>query len=203
MTIGAVTSARTDSTSFNTPRRLVPAASARSVARWITGPSASGSENGTPTSRTSAPARSSAFRISADRARSGSPAVTYVTSPGRFSARSRSNVLASRDMFLHGVHVLVAAAGEIDQNQPVRSELTCEFGRVRDGVCRLQRRKYPFMAGQHLEPVDRLGICRVRVLGAPERAEPRVLWTDRRVIETRRHGMGQLDVAVGILQDER
>ena len=37
------------------PRSVVPLASARSDARWITGPSASGSENGTPTSRTSAP----------------------------------------------------------------------------------------------------------------------------------------------------
>ena len=40
----------------STPRRVAPDASARSVARWITGPSASGSENGTPISRTSAPA---------------------------------------------------------------------------------------------------------------------------------------------------
>ena len=82
MTIGAETVGRTRSTSASAARRLPPAASARSVARWMTGPSASGSENGTPTSSTSAPARSSAFRISADRGRSGSPAVVNVTRPG-------------------------------------------------------------------------------------------------------------------------
>ncbi len=49
----------------STPSSVAPAASARSVARWITGPSASGSENGTPISRTSAPARSRRLRISA------------------------------------------------------------------------------------------------------------------------------------------
>src|SRR5919197_1568403 len=62
----------------------------------MTGPSASGSENGTPTSSTSAPARSSAFRMSADRGRSGSPAVVYVTSPGRRSRRRLSNGAAIR-----------------------------------------------------------------------------------------------------------
>ncbi len=92
MTIGAETCGRTSATSASEARRLPPAASARSVARWMTGPSASGSENGTPTSRTSAPPRSSARRICADRGRSGSPAVVKVTSPGRFSARSLANV---------------------------------------------------------------------------------------------------------------
>jgi len=39
---------------------VVPARNARSPARWITGPSAIGSENGTPSSIKSAPPRSSA-----------------------------------------------------------------------------------------------------------------------------------------------
>ena len=38
----------------------IPRASARSDARWITGPSASGSENGKPSSTTSAPASTAA-----------------------------------------------------------------------------------------------------------------------------------------------
>src|SRR5262245_34133811 len=62
----------------------------------MTGPSASGSENGTPTSRTSAPARSSALRISPERGRSGSPAVVYVMRPVRPAARNRANVSSSR-----------------------------------------------------------------------------------------------------------
>jgi hypothetical protein len=47
---------------------------ARSVARWITGPSAIGSENGTPSSITSAPARASACISGTVRSGAGSPA---------------------------------------------------------------------------------------------------------------------------------
>ena len=67
---------------------------ARSDARWMTGPSASGSENGTPTSSTSAPPRSSARRMSPDRARSGSPAVDVgdeARAPARRAAVRRSS----------------------------------------------------------------------------------------------------------------
>src|SRR5205823_3281888 len=46
--------------------------------------------------RTSAPARSSAFRISPERGRSGSPAVVNVTSPLRRCARNPANVSAIR-----------------------------------------------------------------------------------------------------------
>src|SRR5262245_18770466 len=62
----------------------------------MTGPSASGSENGTPTSSTSAPAQSSALRISPERGRSGSPAVVYVMRPVRPAARNRANVSSRR-----------------------------------------------------------------------------------------------------------
>ena len=40
----------------STPSSVAPAASARVAAAWITGPSASGSEKGTPSSIRSAPA---------------------------------------------------------------------------------------------------------------------------------------------------
>src|SRR5436309_9140383 len=63
----------------------------------MTGPSASGSENGTPTSSTSAPARSRARRIAAERGKSGSPAVVYVTRPVRRSDRMRAKVSVMRD----------------------------------------------------------------------------------------------------------
>src|SRR5471030_2409830 len=154
MTIGAFTCGRTFAIIASDARRLPPAAIARSVARWITGPSASGSENGTPTSRTSAPARSSALRISAERGRSGSPAVVYVTSPGRFSARSRANVFAIRLLsgksLLHRLHVLVAAPGQIHEQHCRRPELACDAHRVGDRVRRLER-------GQNaLEPRERL-----------------------------------------------
>src|SRR5437867_8147742 len=60
------------------------------------GPSAIGSENGTPTSMTSAPAFSSAARSSSVAARDGCPAVTYGTSARRPSRRSSANRSASR-----------------------------------------------------------------------------------------------------------
>ncbi len=55
--------------------RLVPARSARSDARWITGPSAIGSENGTPNSTRSTPPRSSAATSPGVLSSDGSPAV--------------------------------------------------------------------------------------------------------------------------------
>ena len=45
------------------PPGCVPRATARSLARWITGPSASGSLNGTPSSITSAPASMAAIAM--------------------------------------------------------------------------------------------------------------------------------------------
>ena len=54
----------------------MPRASARSLAFWITGPSAIGSENGTPSSIMSAPPAASACMISGVASANGSPAVT-------------------------------------------------------------------------------------------------------------------------------
>src|SRR5436309_6366728 len=136
-------------------RRLPPAASARSVARWMTGPSASGSENGTPTSSRSAPARSSARRISPERSRSGSPAVVYVTSPGRCSARRRRNASPIRKALLHRLHVLVAASRQVHENDLGRSELAREPLRVGDGVRRLEGRQNAFELRKRLERGER------------------------------------------------
>src|SRR3990172_9559982 len=128
MTTGAEISDLTPASMVRTFSRVAPAARARSVARWITGPSARGSENGTPTSSTSAPARSRRLRISADRARSGSPAVTYVINPVRPAARNSANRRSIRDTgallqdLLHALHVLVAAAREVDQQHRIPPE---------------------------------------------------------------------------------
>src|SRR5215204_3246544 len=125
MTIGAEIVGRNVLSMARTLCRLAPEAIARSVARWITGPSASGSEKGTPISRTSAPASSRRVMISADFVRSGSPAVTYVTRPVRLSLRSsvkRSSILPTSGLLedlLHAVHVLVASAGEIHKQHAV------------------------------------------------------------------------------------
>jgi hypothetical protein len=73
-------------TSSRMPGSVVPAASARSEDSWMVGPSAIGSENGTPSSMRSHPARSSSSTTFSVVARSGSPAVTKVTSA--FSPRA-------------------------------------------------------------------------------------------------------------------
>src|ERR1051325_10869168 len=205
MTMGARTVPRISEIRSSTPRRFVPDASALSVARWMTGPSARGSENGTPTSRMSAPARSSACTMAPDRARSGSPAVTYVTRPGRRSARSRANVSAMRDIecLLHRLNVLVSASRQIDEQYGIASQMRRDLDRVRDRVRRFESRQDPFELGESLKRVERFRVGDVRVFGAAERAQPRVLGPHRGVIESRRNRMRQLDVAVVVLQHER
>ena len=72
--------------------KVMPDFKARRLEAWIAGPSAIGSENGMPSSITSAPASASPPRIFAEVAPSGSPAVRNVTSPPRpasFSAAKR------------------------------------------------------------------------------------------------------------------
>src|SRR5688500_20265402 len=99
-----------------------------------------------PTSTTSAPARSSAYRISAERAMSGSPAVTYVTRPVRFSARIRSNAAVILDAnfrtLFHpeisrsALDIFVAAARQINQNLRVRAEFLRKRGQIGRASCR-------------------------------------------------------------------
>ena len=62
---------------------VCPALRARCEDAWIAGPSAIGSENGMPSSITSAPAGGSALRIASEVSLSGSPAVRNVTSAAR------------------------------------------------------------------------------------------------------------------------
>src|SRR4051794_24663937 len=101
----------------------------------MTGPSAMGSEKGTPSSMTSAPPATSACMSGTVRLGCGSPAVMNGMSALRRSRRSRSKVDAMRDtkgsgdsiegarrpseldpgFFSHGVHVLVAATGEVHE----------------------------------------------------------------------------------------
>src|SRR4051812_3027569 len=190
-------------------RRLPPAASARSVARWITGPSASGSENGTPTSSTSAPARSSAFRISADRGRSGSPAVVNVISPGRPSARRRTNVSSIREPLrraakglLHRVDILVSTTRQVHQHVRGWPKFPSDSLGVSDGVRRFERRENAFELRKRPERGKRLLVGDIRVLGAADRAQPGMFRTYGGVVQACRNRMRELDIAVRVLQHE-
>src|SRR6266508_201796 len=61
----------------STPAAVIPCSSATCVVRWIVGPSARGSEKGTPTSTRSAPAAATRRSASRDAATVGNPAVRY------------------------------------------------------------------------------------------------------------------------------
>ena len=68
--------ARNPRTASSTCRVPMPRDSARSDAFWMTGPSAIGSENGTPSSITSAPPAASASMMSTVASANGSPQAT-------------------------------------------------------------------------------------------------------------------------------
>src|SRR5512135_323354 len=109
--------------------RLVPWARARSEARWMVGPSAMGSENGTPSSITSAPASTRVCIRATVCLGAGSPAVMKGIRALLPCCLRREKVASNRDMqrFLefdadqvgHGGHILVTTAGEVDQQHLV------------------------------------------------------------------------------------
>src|SRR6266480_2763130 len=102
---------------------VMPWSSAAWVERWMVGPSASGSENGTPTSMKSAPAAARSRRASRDNSGVGNPAVRYGMSAARRApalprmARQRAamgcsdKVVADVDAVFYGVGDLHDRAG--------------------------------------------------------------------------------------------
>ena len=123
------------------PSGPTPCFSARSPERWITGPSAIGSENGTPSSITSAPRSTSACISGTVSEGCGSPAVMYGISALRFAcaqrleaARDARHQSSMPDALGDGVHVLVAAAGEIDQQDRVLRHRRRHLHRLRQRV---------------------------------------------------------------------
>src|SRR5437762_2023775 len=82
--------------SASVPASVIPWRSASNVDRWMVGPSASGSLNGTPTSRMS-PTSSAARRAARLTSLEGKPAVRYGISAVRRRALSSAQAGASRD----------------------------------------------------------------------------------------------------------
>src|SRR5215216_7461840 len=128
-------------------RSETPCLSARSLERWMMGPSAIGSENGTPSSITSAPPATSACMSGTVACGDGSPAVMNGISALRPPRRSESKVEAIRDIYskLHarllgdGMHVLVAAAREIDEQNAILRQARRHLRGIRERVARFQR----------------------------------------------------------------
>ena len=91
--------ARKARTISSTWARPTPKASARSPAFWITGPSAEGSEKGTPSSMMSAPAFAMACISEGVLSAKGKPAVTNGIRALRPVALSWARVVSMRLMF--------------------------------------------------------------------------------------------------------
>src|SRR6185369_8096506 len=126
----------------NTSWIVVPFASERIDAAWITGPSAIGSENGMPSSIASAPAASSSSTM---RGVSPSPHVTYAITPQRASFFKRLKSALTRFMRRHLRHVLVAAPAQIHQHHRVRNRIAHQ---PPERVRRLERGDDPFELAQ-------------------------------------------------------
>src|SRR5215813_5747532 len=205
-------------------------ASARSEARWITGPSAIGSEKGTPSSIKSAPASTSACSRGTVTVGEGSPAVTYGISAVPPELRRRAKQASMRFMRQYACnrrlrptrrialrtaeemepgaisdrrHVLVAAPGEIHEQDSVACQRRRETRRVRKRVARFERRNDAFEQAAVAEGCQRLVVGNRDVLCAPAVLEPRMLGPDAWIIEAGRDRVSLFDLTVRILKKVR
>ena len=185
-----------------------PAASARSPAAWIAGPSAIGSVNGMPSSIRSAPACGNALTMASEVSWSGSPAMTKVISAARPSSWSAAKRRSMRvvialcfQMPRDRIEVLVAAAGEIDHHQVILRLLRRQIEHLGDGVRRFQRRNDAFELGEKLERVERLVVGGREKGDAADIVEPGVFGADAGIIETGRDRMRFVDLAVLVHQE--
>src|SRR3954447_648112 len=92
----------------STAATVAPAASARVPAAWTTGPSASGSENGTPSSTRSAPPSAYASPIARDISTSGKPPMRYGISAARLPEPANAAAMRSTPAF-EAAAVLIAS----------------------------------------------------------------------------------------------
>ena len=157
----------------------IPAASARSAARRITGPSASGSENGKPISTRSAP-----------------PATAAAASSG--VVRAGHQVDDERLAHLRCASASSRSLSPRPERQTTITSPSSSAARASawDG---LERRDDPLGLGEPAERLERLLVGRGQVLGAARVAQERVLGPDARVVEPGgdRVRVGDLAVLVG------
>src|ERR1700687_1593195 len=197
--------------SASTSRSPTPWARARSEERWMTGPSAIGSDNGNPSSIKSATAATSAWRIATVRCGVGSPAVTNGMSAGRPRARNFSNTAAIRltaerskddsGGFRHSVHVLVAASGQIHEEGLVFRHRGRDLHRVGERMTRFERRNDALQPAERVKGFQRFCVRHRDILSAAGILEPRVLRSHARVIEAGGDRVRRLNLAVAILHE--
>src|SRR5216684_4730997 len=146
------TSSAASRTRSSTRATVMPCSSAVWVVRWIVGPSASGSENGTPTSTKSAPADATAEIASSDLAGVGNPAVRYGMSARDLpSARHRAAMTFS-DKVVADVDAVFDRVGDLDDG--AREVAVGVFLREIDDGTGVQERAVRGRDETHHRPVD-------------------------------------------------
>src|SRR2546425_83194 len=108
------TSSAASRTRSSTRATVMPCSSAVWVVRWIVGPSASGSEKGTPTSTKSAPAAATARIASSDLAGVGKPAVRYGMSARDLPSARHRAATAFSDKVIADVDAVFDRVGDLD-----------------------------------------------------------------------------------------
>src|ERR1041385_7869471 len=136
----------------------------------MTGPSAIGSLNGTPSSISVAPVRDNSISSCSVVARSGSPAVMYGMRPFfpcclRFVKTSAMRPKRLRlQSFAHGIYVLVSTSGKVHDDHLITSQRARDFQRVPHRMCRLERGNDPFKPRQQLKRLQRFVVRNRNVL---------------------------------------
>src|SRR3954451_11993623 len=222
-------SERAAATSRTAPT-VAPAASARVPAAWITGPSASGSENGMPNSTRSAPPSAYASPIARDVATSGKPPIRYGISAARLPDSANAAAIRSTPAFRDAPTALIASGpvggrrrrrsshdaqsrageplGEVLVAPPraaddVEPRLGVGQERVVQRVGRLERRDDALEPGDAAERRERVVVAHGHVLRPPRVAQPRVLGPRAGVVEPGRDRVRLADLALVVLEDRR
>src|SRR3954451_7979323 len=222
-------SERAAATSRTAPT-VAPAASARVPAAWITGPSASGSENGMPNSTRSAPPSAYASPIARDVATSGKPPIRYGISAARLPDSANAAAIRSTPAFRDAQTALIASGpaggrrgrrsshdarsragehlGEVLVAPPraadhVEARLGAGQERVVQRVGRLERRDDALEPRDPAERRQRVVVRHRHVLRPARVAQPRVLGPRAGVVEAGRDRVRLADLALVVLEDRR
>src|SRR3954471_20821825 len=170
----------------STAGTVAPPASARVAAAWITGPSASGSLNGTPSSTRSAPASAYATPTATEASTSGKPPIRYGISAARPGAALKAAAMRAEpvspaavtrrppsslaaQLGQHFLQVLVAAPGQAHEVELARLARGQQPG---DRLGGLERRDNPLKPRQRLERGERVGVGHRLVGRAAAVAQP-------------------------------
>ena len=186
-------------------RPVRPRASARPAAAWITGPSATGSEKGMPTSSMSAPPSTSASRIAALVSRSGSPSMTKAPnapSPRAASAREHRRVAAHAASSSRRCACSMSLSPRPERltTSTISVAASASFSAWAERMGGFEGADDPLRAGQQREGVERLGVGRADIVGPAAVLQVGMFRPDRRIIEPGRDRPAVGDLPVLVLQ---